>query len=101
MSVYEQIETFGLIGEDAEFEIPSNDDLQRQAVDAAFDGLCEAFTDSALAADLEPMLWGMVNLYHMRAERITRDCDHPIRCPDVLVSRKPLQYRHIVPFTIR
>ncbi len=75
MNAYEQIEVFGLVGDHAELEIPNDDDLQMQAVNAAFDGICEAFTDSALAADLEPMLWGMVNLYHQRAERITRDCD--------------------------
>ena len=73
MNVYEQIEAFGLIGDHAEFEIPNDDALRSGAVDAAFDGICGALADSALAADLEPMLWGMVNLYHQRAERIARD----------------------------
>ena len=73
MNVYEQIETFGLIGDHAEFAIPDDDALRTGAVDAAFDGICGALADSALAADLEPMLWGMVNLYHQRSERIARD----------------------------
>ena len=73
MNAYEQIETFGLIGDHAELAIPSDDALQAGAVDAAFDGICGALTDSALAADLEPLLWGMANLYHQRAERLSRE----------------------------
>ena len=73
MNAYEQIEAFGLIGDHAELEIPNDDDLRAGAVDAAFTGICGALADSALAADLEPMLWGMVNLYHQRAERLARD----------------------------
>ena len=73
MNAYEQIEVFGLVGDHAEFAIPDDDALRAGAVDAAFDGISGALTDSALAADLEPMLWGMVNLYHQRAERIARD----------------------------
>lgn len=75
MNVYEQIEVFGLVGDHDEFAIPSDDTLQTDAVDMAFDGIVTAFTDSALAADLEPLLWGMVNLYHQRADRMTRDGD--------------------------
>jgi len=75
MNAYEQIEVFGLVGDHAEFDIPSDDTLQTDAVDMAFDGIVSAFTDSALAADMEPVLWGMVNLYHQRADRMTRDCD--------------------------
>ena len=73
MSVYEQIEAFGLVGDDAEFEIPSDDALQAGAVDAAFDGMCGVLRDSALAADMEPFIWGFVNLYHQRAERLARE----------------------------
>jgi len=73
MSVYEQIEIFGLAGIDAEFEIPNDDALQAGAVDAAFDGMCGVFCDSALASDLEPFIWGFVNLYHQRAERLARE----------------------------
>ena len=73
MSIYEQIETFGLIGDDMEFPIPEDDALQADAVDAAFDGMCGVFRDSALAADLEPFIWGFVNLYHQRAERLARE----------------------------
>ena len=73
MNAYEQIEVFGLVGDHAEFAIPDDDALRSGAVDAAFDGICGALTDSALAADLEPMLWGMVNLYHMRADRVARE----------------------------
>ena len=73
MSIYEQIETFGLIGDDMEFPIPEDDALQAEAVDAAFDGMCGVFRDSALAADLEPFIWGFVNLYHQRAERLARE----------------------------
>ena len=73
MSIYEQIETFGLIGDDMEFPIPEDDALRADAVDAAFDGMCGVFRDSALAADLEPFIWGFVNLYHQRAERLARE----------------------------
>ena len=73
MSIYEQIETFGLIGDDMEFPIPDDDAMQADAVDAAFDGMCGVFRDSALAADLEPFIWGFVNLYHQHAERLARE----------------------------
>jgi len=75
MNAYEQIEVFGLIGDHAELDIPNDDTLQAEAVDMSFDGIISAFADTGLAADLEPFLWGMVNLYHQRADRMTRDGD--------------------------
>jgi hypothetical protein len=75
MSVYEQIATFGLLGDDAALALPIPDDQTTAGgIETAIAAMAEAFDGSALELfDLEPLLWGFVNLFHNRAERIARE----------------------------
>lgn len=82
--IYEAIETFGLIGDDAANALPlPDDDSLTSAVEISFRAMIEAMTGTLLElADLEPFLWSSVNVYHLRAERIARqrhDCEADIR----------------------
>ena len=40
-----------------------------------FDALVVAFTDTRLEPDLEGLLWGLVNLFHRKIDRLQRDLD--------------------------
>ena len=75
MSVYDQIATFGLLGDDAALALPiPGEDTAAGGIETAIAALAEAFSGSALELfDLEPLLWAFVNLFHNRAERIARE----------------------------
>lgn len=45
------------------------------AVADMFDALIASFADTRMEADLEPLLWSTVNLFHRAAERAHRDLD--------------------------
>ena len=70
MTPYDQIELFGLTETDAELPFPDDDALQIGAVETAFREITDVFTGTALATDLEPLLWGLVNLFHRQALRL-------------------------------
>ncbi len=45
------------------------------ALGDVFDALVVAFTDTRLEPDLEGLLWGVVNLFHRKLDRLQRDLD--------------------------
>ena len=76
MTAYDQIELFGLTETDAELPFPDDDALRNGAVEAAFREITHVFNGSCLVADLEPLLWGFVNLFQRQATRIQSERHH-------------------------
>ncbi len=58
------------------------------AVFALFDALTGALSDTRLEADLEPLLWSTVNIFHRAAERADRELD------DNVVAQQRAQRGH-------
>jgi hypothetical protein len=78
MTPYETIATFGLLGPDALDTLPiTNPDADADAaIDHAFAALHDSLIGTLIAVlDLEPLLWGFVNLFHRHAARLERDRD--------------------------
>jgi len=70
MTPYDQIELFGLTEADTDLPIPDDDALRNGAVETSVREICTVFAGSGLSADLEPLLWGFVNLFHRQALRL-------------------------------
>jgi len=70
MTPYDHIELFGLTEPDADLPIPDDDSLRNGAVETAFREIAHVFGGSGLHADLEPLLWGLVNLLHRHTMRL-------------------------------
>jgi hypothetical protein len=54
--------------------LPSSD-AASLALDSAVEALSGLFFDTRLEADLPDLLWSFVNLFHRKAERVSRDLD--------------------------
>ena len=73
----EELALFGARPHDDEPDYRSLPDPETcdAALSDLFDLLAQLFEGTRLEDDLEPTLWGLVNLFHRRIDRLHRDLD--------------------------
>ncbi len=74
MSIYDDIETFGLLGEDYVAPIADHDAIAGQA-QLAVAAILEALAECGLGAYTRSVGWGVVNAVHREIERLERKSD--------------------------
>jgi hypothetical protein len=74
MSLYDDIQTFGLLGEDYTPPIADHDAIAGQA-QLAIAGVFEALTDAGLESFARSAGWGVVNAIHREIEKLERKSD--------------------------
>ncbi len=78
MSAYESIKLYGLVGDDYldTIDVTNSDEALTTAITETFTNLADAFRGTLVGAlDVEPILWGFVNLLHRHRIRIERSRD--------------------------
>lgn len=76
LPTYEALELFGFTDEDRLYTLPIPEEGPlSETVTEAFDLLASLLNNTGLEAELEPLMWGFVNLLHRRTERISQTVD--------------------------
>lgn len=87
LPTYEALELFGFSDEDRLYSLPIPEEGPlSETVTEAFDLLANLLNNTGLEAELEPLMWGFVNLLHRRAERIAQAVDRLVL--DLKASRE-------------
>jgi hypothetical protein len=95
MSIYDDIQTFGLLGEDYTAPIPDHDAITAQA-QLAVASIFEALQDTGLETFARSVGWGVVNAVHRETDKLDRKADdNAAAIRDLIASQDGSEVRDV------